>query len=158
MTAVRRTLANSGVFLQRNAAFLTSYLPKPIAATPQNVNNQQKCFLAVAATQPHRNPLPLPQCQWTTVHNRRLASKPDLVHECWRCGTDLDPSEDQYFCECGVVQPPKVNRDYFKVLGLEAKFDIDESSLKRTYTNLQRHLHPDKFTQKSEVLTVNLMI
>ncbi|ELT96361.1 hypothetical protein CAPTEDRAFT_162651 [Capitella teleta] len=76
-------------------------------------------------------------------------SKP-LIHECWKCGTDLDPVGQQYFCDCGVVQPPKLCRDFFCMMGMKVDFDVNVPDLKKQFTTLQRNLHPDKFTQKSE--------
>jgi len=36
------------------------------------------------------------------------------------------------------------------VLGVEEKFDVDPKELTEKFRNLQRFLHPDKFSQKSE--------
>jgi len=36
------------------------------------------------------------------------------------------------------------------VLGVEEKFDVDPKELTQKFRNLQRLLHPDKFSQKSE--------
>ena len=58
---------------------------------------------------------------------------------------------EQYFCLCGVVQPPSANRSLFEVMGVPEAFDIDVRDLSDKFRNLQRILHPDKYSQKSEV-------
>lgn len=71
--------------------------------------------------------------------------------ECWKCGTAIDPNREQYFCACGVVQPPIEKRSLFQVMGLdEERFDVDVKDLADRYRDLQRILHPDKYSQKSE--------
>lgn len=71
--------------------------------------------------------------------------------ECWKCGSTIDPNKEQYFCACGVVQPPIDKRSLFQVMGLEERYDIDLKDLAEKYRDLQRILHPDKYSQKSEV-------
>ena len=73
-------------------------------------------------------------------------------HECWKCGTDLKPLDEQYFCECGMIQPPNEERHFFDVMRLPMTYDIDEEALTTNFRDLQRQLHPDKFSQKSQVL------
>jgi len=71
--------------------------------------------------------------------------------ECWKCGSTIDPNKEQYFCVCGVVQPPIDRRSLFQVMGLEEGYDIDIKDLARKYHDLQRLLHPDRYSQKEEV-------
>jgi len=42
-------------------------------------------------------------------------------------------------------------RSYFDIMGIEETFDIDLSELTAKYRNLQRILHPDKYSQKCDV-------
>ena len=71
---------------------------------------------------------------------------------CWKCKETLIPERDQYFCICGIIQPPHPERSYFRVFGLEEDFDIDTKALNLSFRRLQSKLHPDKFEQKSQVL------
>ena len=50
----------------------------------------------------------------------------------------------------GNIVPPPRGIDYFAVFGLERTFDVDTGDLASTYKSLQRLLHPDKFTLKSD--------
>lgn len=74
-----------------------------------------------------------------------------VTQNCWKCGKVVDPVNEQFICECGVLQPPVGNRTFFEVLGVETKFDIDTVELTKKFRNLQSKLHPDKFGTKSEV-------
>lgn len=84
----------------------------------------------------------------TSLRNRRNYS---LQHrECWRCGKPTNTKEDIFFCKCGVVQ--SVNSlSYFEIMSLDDSFDVDTAVLSQKYKELQKLLHPDKHTLKSEV-------
>ena len=71
--------------------------------------------------------------------------------KCWKCGTTLNIIKDQFFCGCGVVQTPKLNNNFFRVMGVEESYDVDIANLSTAFKNLQRRLHPDKFVQKCQV-------
>lgn len=71
--------------------------------------------------------------------------------KCWKCNKDTSSSSELFFCECGVVQAPIRDMNYFSLFGIDITFDIDEQSLSRMHKDLQMKLHPDKFTLKSEV-------
>ncbi|MDV7339432.1 Fe-S protein assembly co-chaperone HscB [Terasakiella sp. A23] len=69
------------------------------------------------------------------------------LHPCWSCKGPV--SESDLFCEtCQAVQPPG-QIDHFARLGLHKSYDIDVDGLERTYFELQRHLHPDRFAKKT---------
>ncbi|XP_071096612.1 iron-sulfur cluster co-chaperone protein HscB-like isoform X1 [Haliotis cracherodii] len=70
--------------------------------------------------------------------------------KCWKCNKDTSSSSELFFCECGVVQAPIRDMNYFSLFGIDITFDIDEQSLSRMHKDLQMKLHPDKFTLKSE--------
>lgn len=54
----------------------------------------------------------------------------------------------QPFCkQCGKVQAPAENVDYFAVFGLPRKLHIDLSALERSFYRLNRKLHPDLYAQ-----------
>jgi molecular chaperone HscB len=62
---------------------------------------------------------------------------------CWSCGAET--ADPRPFCAaCGAVQPP-ADADHFSRLGLEPRFDLDETALERAYVAAQRDLHPDRF-------------
>lgn len=69
------------------------------------------------------------------------------LHPCWSCKGPV--GESDLFCEtCQAVQPPG-HINHFERLGLHADFAIDVDGLERTYFELQRHLHPDRFAKKT---------
>ena len=68
---------------------------------------------------------------------------------CWKCGAE---TTHLYFCQkCGIIQSTREDVNYFKVLGFPTKFDVDTKQLTQNFRQLQRQLHPDRFTQKSKV-------
>ncbi|KAJ8304810.1 hypothetical protein KUTeg_018393 [Tegillarca granosa] len=68
--------------------------------------------------------------------------------KCWQCGRKTEDLE-LFFCECGVVQSV-AEVDYFRLFGIERTFDIDVNELSVRLKELQKMLHPDKYTLKSE--------
>ncbi|KAJ8954163.1 hypothetical protein NQ318_005757 [Aromia moschata] len=69
---------------------------------------------------------------------------------CWRCGAH-EGSPTQVFCEkCNVIQRPHELENYFKLFGLEERFDIEQQVLRNKFRQLQSLLHPDKFSNKTE--------
>jgi hypothetical protein len=85
-----------------------------------------------------------------SAHNRA----PEFIESrhCWKCGSVLH-HDCSLFCEsteCGVIQ--ELDQDgcnYFRLFGLEERFDLDDSVVETKFKNLQRLLHPDKFATKS---------
>ncbi len=76
-----------------------------------------------------------------------LSAEQRGLHPCWSCKGPV--GESDLFCEtCQAVQPPG-HADHFSRLGLTYSFDIDVDGLERTYFELQRHLHPDRFANKT---------
>ena len=78
-------------------------------------------------------------------------SSSEIKQNCWKCKKEIDPKRDQYFCGCGLIQPPVEERNYFGVVNMEEDFNIDTKKMTQTFKWLQTQLHPDKFAQKSEV-------
>ncbi|XP_018101045.1 hscB mitochondrial iron-sulfur cluster co-chaperone L homeolog isoform X1 [Xenopus laevis] len=69
---------------------------------------------------------------------------------CWSCQAQL--SRADLFCPaCTTLQPPDESKDFFQVLDCEKSFNVNTRELQRKYRNLQRLLHPDFFSQKSEL-------
>lgn len=71
--------------------------------------------------------------------------------KCWKCGKSTDLNTEMFFCGCGVVQSPP-NISYFMLLGVEENFDVDLAVLSKVHKDLQKLLHPDKYSQKSMVI------
>ncbi|XP_050401127.2 iron-sulfur cluster co-chaperone protein HscB [Patella vulgata] len=69
---------------------------------------------------------------------------------CWKCGKKIDAKSELFFCECGIVQKVTPNISYFTLFDLSENYKIDIWKLYEAYINLQKRLHPDKFTQASE--------
>jgi hypothetical protein len=70
---------------------------------------------------------------------------------CWKCGVIVDLNKDLFCDYCEVVQKPKGDADYFTIFGMEKSFEIDTRELTKNFRLLQMQLHPDRFSQKSEV-------
>ncbi|CAG9762400.1 unnamed protein product [Ceutorhynchus assimilis] len=69
---------------------------------------------------------------------------------CWKCGLERKNLLSVFCSECYVIQNPQETENYFRLLNLDEKFDIDTKELRNKYRALQSHLHPDKFTNKSK--------
>lgn len=65
------------------------------------------------------------------------------------CSECFSPGGLDVFCnECGEIRRPAPNLNYFQLLGVEKKFDVEEDALSKKYKELQKLLHPDKFSRK----------
>ncbi|KAL8622812.1 hypothetical protein ACOMHN_026933 [Nucella lapillus] len=98
----------------------------------------------------HTNP-------WITTSIRRAIHRKQRAHKKARMtgkkkdvNRKMDPLTELFFCVCGVVQKPVDKITFFTLLGVEESFDVDVKKLSQVYKDLQKHLHPDKFSQKSE--------
>ncbi|XP_069850709.1 iron-sulfur cluster co-chaperone protein HscB isoform X1 [Dipodomys merriami] len=68
---------------------------------------------------------------------------------CWHCGDS--GRGDGFFCpRCRALQPPDPTRDYFSLMDCNRSFKIDTTKLQNRYQQLQRLIHPDFFSQKSQ--------
>lgn len=72
---------------------------------------------------------------------------------CWKCGDMINLNQDLFCNSCEVVQKPSDDVNYFEILSVEKQFDLDAKELTKKFRLLQMQLHPDRFTQKSEVST-----
>uniref|UniRef100_A0A480T9V8 Iron-sulfur cluster co-chaperone protein HscB, mitochondrial isoform 1 n=1 Tax=Sus scrofa TaxID=9823 RepID=A0A480T9V8_PIG len=72
---------------------------------------------------------------------------------CWNCGGLGGPLRgDQFFCpQCRALQPPDPARDYFSLMDCNHSFRVDTSKLQHRYQELQRLVHPDFFSQRSQL-------
>ncbi|XP_068937876.1 iron-sulfur cluster co-chaperone protein HscB isoform X2 [Petaurus breviceps papuanus] len=79
------------------------------------------------------------------------ASKPRGAPGCWRCGKQGAPTGGDLFCPyCQALQPPDPKPDFFRLMDCSQSFTVDIQNLKRRYQQLQRQVHPDNFSQKSQ--------
>uniref|UniRef100_A0A8D8VN85 Iron-sulfur cluster co-chaperone protein HscB, mitochondrial n=1 Tax=Cacopsylla melanoneura TaxID=428564 RepID=A0A8D8VN85_9HEMI len=68
---------------------------------------------------------------------------------CWNCSTSVPPRK--LFCPtCKTIQRPNLKQNYYDLLGLNQSFLIDTEEFGLGLKQLQRQLHPDKFTLKSK--------
>lgn len=70
--------------------------------------------------------------------------------KCWQCGAETNDKKELFFCNCGVVQEVPTDLNYFEAMGFDETFDVDLEKLSKLYKDLQKRLHPDKYSQKSE--------
>lgn len=62
---------------------------------------------------------------------------------CWACG---QPTAAAAFCPgCGRIQPVPEDVDYFALLGLPRRLDLDLTELEESFYALSRRFHPDRF-------------
>ena len=75
--------------------------------------------------------------------------------DCVGCGSalkDIKPNKDVdlfFPCICGAIQPVNKNIPLFDIFGMPPSVTLDGNLLEQRYRNLQRLLHPDKFSQRS---------
>ncbi|MDR3727664.1 MAG: Fe-S protein assembly co-chaperone HscB [Terracidiphilus sp.] len=68
---------------------------------------------------------------------------------CWSCS--IGHVESTLFCpHCSKIQPP-TGSDFFHVLGLDHKFNIDLAALENEFHRLSRKLHPDRYARAGEI-------
>ncbi|XP_014597608.1 iron-sulfur cluster co-chaperone protein HscB isoform X4 [Equus caballus] len=72
---------------------------------------------------------------------------------CWNCGSPGGPVRgDGFFCpQCRALQPPDLTRDYFSLMDCNRSFRVDTAKLQQRYQQLQRLVHPDFFSQRSQL-------
>jgi hypothetical protein len=88
---------------------------------------------------------------YTTPSWQHDHSHADGDRKCWNCGRATDALKELFFCECGVVQSPATKVTYFTLFNIDETFDVELKELSDMYKFLQKNLHPDKYSQKSEV-------
>jgi molecular chaperone HscB len=64
---------------------------------------------------------------------------------CWSC--EKNAGDGMLCAGCGAVQPPDRTADYFRVLGLPRKFEVNVDDLERRYKEMTKVLHPDRFAR-----------
>lgn len=68
--------------------------------------------------------------------------------KCWSCASSRGP-RDTFFCRaCEVILPPDVDKNFFELLGIgQPSLQVDVKELEQIYRDLQKRLHPDKFSK-----------
>jgi len=76
-----------------------------------------------------------------------------LIEKCWNCQRTLDRNECPCYCPCEkhVLLPVEKRIDYFRLLDFPRSFEIDTKQLTKNFRNKMKLLHPDLFTNKSDV-------
>ncbi len=66
---------------------------------------------------------------------------PTIPAKCDKCSATIEGTAVCDFCKS--LNPEAAVMDFFSLLGLPEKFDIDTSELRKKYLSLSRHAHPD---------------
>ncbi|XP_001380062.2 iron-sulfur cluster co-chaperone protein HscB isoform X1 [Monodelphis domestica] len=92
----------------------------------------------------------VPGRPWSSGGN--AASESRGTPSCWNCGSQGAPvGGDVLFCSaCRALQPPSPEPDFFRLMDCGRSFTVDVRKLQRRYQQLQRQVHPDNFSQKSQ--------
>ncbi|CAK9806241.1 Iron-sulfur cluster co-chaperone protein HscB [Anthophora quadrimaculata] len=80
------------------------------------------------------------------THALRYSSDSPL--KCWNC--NFMYKSDLFCAKCKVLQEPPENLTYFDIMGISKSYDVTFSEIQKKYKGLQKQLHPDKFSNKSE--------
>lgn len=77
--------------------------------------------------------------------------------KCWRCNNNVDNESGQMlFCsKCNALQEPRENLNYFELIGVDECYDVNNTEIHDKYRRLQNLLHPDRFSNSSEVTKKN---
>ncbi|KAL2557084.1 iron-sulfur cluster co-chaperone protein HscB [Forsythia ovata] len=71
--------------------------------------------------------------------------------QCWNCDATADGTTPFLVCQsCRSVQAVNHSIDYFQILGVERKYNIEVEKLEEKYKNWQKKLHPDLVHSKSQ--------
>ena len=66
---------------------------------------------------------------------------------CWSCHR-ADVPDGAAFCpSCGRILPPGRGEDHFATLGMPREFALDPGEVDRSFRELSRRLHPDRFAR-----------
>ncbi|XP_071700939.1 iron-sulfur cluster co-chaperone protein HscB homolog [Rutidosis leptorrhynchoides] len=136
-TFIRKTLNPKSVSIESIQENITQFQIPPKFSTLSGFNPTQQIRFPI-------NP------QIHFIWNSNLCSSVSSNETnscCWNCNNQ----RPFLICEsCGSIQPADHSIDYFKIFGLERKFDIDDGSLEGTYKSWQKKLHPDLVHTKSK--------
>ncbi|KAF3426998.1 hypothetical protein E2986_08792 [Frieseomelitta varia] len=68
--------------------------------------------------------------------------------KCWNC--NFVYKSDLFCSKCKVLQEPPENLTYFDIIGISRSYDVKITEIQKKYKELQKLLHPDKYSTKSE--------
>jgi hypothetical protein len=76
-----------------------------------------------------------------------------LIEQCWKCQRTIDRNESPIYCPCEkhVLLPLRSEIDFFHLFDLSRSFELDTKNLTKVFRNKMKTLHPDTFTNKSDV-------
>ncbi|XP_017788355.1 PREDICTED: iron-sulfur cluster co-chaperone protein HscB, mitochondrial [Habropoda laboriosa] len=80
------------------------------------------------------------------IHALRYSSDSSL--KCWNC--NFTHKSDLFCSKCKVLQVPPENVTYFDIMAISKSYDVTFLDVQKKYKELQKQLHPDKFSNKSE--------
>ena len=77
-----------------------------------------------------------------------------------KCRQCSQPMSTPVVCDfCHAIDAAALTTDYFQLLGLERRYDLDERELHRRFVALSRHAHPDFHAAESvEVQELSLRV
>ena len=68
--------------------------------------------------------------------------------KCWFCDSEV---AGEPFCpQCSKLQPLSPELDYFQLFGIRRQLNLDPEGLERTFYELSRRFHPDRYSTASE--------
>lgn len=72
--------------------------------------------------------------------------------KCWNCQTILDVRPCLFCNNCSIIQSSEdQNLNYFELFNINVQYDIDTVQLTSKFRKLQNLMHPDRFSNKTEV-------
>ncbi|KAG5840400.1 hypothetical protein ANANG_G00188390 [Anguilla anguilla] len=84
------------------------------------------------------------------VYPNQLRTFCTVSKRCWKCKSAIQAAL-AFFCPaCKVIQAPDEHANYFDIMDCDKTFTLDTQKLQRRYLHLQRSLHPDNFSQKTQ--------
>ncbi|XP_061115875.1 iron-sulfur cluster co-chaperone protein HscB isoform X2 [Conger conger] len=84
------------------------------------------------------------------VYTNQSRTFSTVLDKCWKCECSIQVVP-VFFCPaCKVIQAPDDHATYFDIMDCDKAFALDTQKLQRRYLYLQRSLHPDNFSQKTQ--------
>lgn len=79
--------------------------------------------------------------------------------KCWNCQT-MSETKPSLFCKtCSLIQSTEQQDfDYFELFNVENRYDVDTGQLTSNFRKLQNLVHPDRFSNKTEVIVDHIPI
>lgn len=73
--------------------------------------------------------------------------------KCWNCHTMLYTRPSLFCTSCTLIQSSdQQNFNYYELFNIKEQYEIDTGQLTSSFRKLQNLLHPDKFSNKTEVI------